>query len=182
MRTSTALCLVTLASTLAWGGVRIVAYVHYEQQVGGFLKQAADANTSELAEKKLKQAIDGMDARGLCNSQSAESPPVFSEDCYTSVLWRTPDEDVGYWRTNIQATYDDLRTMSSEDRADNLTESNQLMKVRETLLDDGQSGTTVTAPEGISASPNNAPLFWWGLLSCIGLTGCCAWWFKGLYD
>ena len=175
MKTSAALTLVCLASTLVWGGVRAINYIKYDQQVGGFLKQAADANTTELAEKKLAQAIKGMDDMHICNSQSAEAPPVFSDDCYTSVIWRTPDEDIGFWRTNIQATYDDLRTMSPEDRADNLVESNTLIKVRETLLDQGQH-VRVTAPEGISVYPNNKPLFWWGLFSLIGFMGAGFYW------
>ena len=133
-----------------------ILHIQYEREVGGYLKQAADANTTELAEQKLKQAIDGMDKRGICPGEAKEGKLTFSKECFTSVLWRTPDEDVGYWRENIQATYDDLHGMTPEERADNLIESNQLMKVRETLLDNsGQHGVSVTAPQGISKYPNN---------------------------
>jgi hypothetical protein len=178
MHKPTVIAILCALPCLAWGVTRAVQGITYEQEVGGFLKQAADANTSELAEKKIKQAIDGMDRRGLCNSESPEAPATFSEDCYTSILWRTPDEDVGYWRTNIQATYDDLHTMTPEERANNLTESNQLMKVRETLLDNGSDGDSVTAPEGISVYPNNAAFFWWGTLSTLLLLGAGTWWFR----
>ncbi len=134
-----------------------ILQIQYDREVGGYLKQAADANTTELAEQKLKQAIDGMDERELCpGTKTEEGKLTFSKDCFTSVFWRTPDEDVGYWRENIQATYEDLHDMTPEERADNLIESNQLMKVRETLLDDsGQYGVSVTSPKGIARYPNN---------------------------
>lgn len=127
--------------------VRIAYGVRYKQDIGGHLKLAADANSSELAQKQLKIALDNMEEWNLCNSMG--------DDCFTSVLWRTPDEDVGYWRENIQTTYEDLASMSDEDRNSNLTESNQLMKVRETLLDSGENGDKVTSPDGISVYPNN---------------------------
>lgn len=171
MKPVSVIALGALLSTVVWGGVRLVNNIQYEQQVGGFLKQAADANTAALAEEKLSRAIRGMDELDLCSSESAESPPVFSDDCYTSVFWRTPDEDIGFWRTNVQATYDDLHTMTPEERADNLTESNQLMKVRETLVDHKQSGVSVTDPEGISVYPYNGLLFWWGLVSVVVCVG-----------
>lgn len=185
MRTAGIFTLVCLASVLFWGGNRAIHYIQYDRHIKGFLKQAADANTSELAEKKLLQAMKMMDAMGLCNGSNEETaeypldhaPTTYSEDCYTSVLWRTPDEDVGFWRTNIQATYDDVHTMTPEDRADNLTESNQLMKVRETLLDHGNNGDLVTAPEGISVYPHNTLFFWWGFLSTLfTIGGAVRWW------
>lgn len=178
MRRTTTIAFACAAPLLAWGAVRIVKDITYDQQVEGYLKQAADANTTELAEKKIGQAIEGMDRRGLCNSKSPDSPPVFADDCFTSVLWRTPGEDVGYWRTNIQATYEDLHSMTNEERVDNLTESNQLMKVRETLLDNGSQGDSVTAPAGISVYPNNVAFFWWGVFSVILAGGGVVWWLR----
>ena len=145
----------------------IVFGFRYEREVEGYLKQAADANSVELAEEKLAKAIRGMDRLGLCPAEDSEKPSVFPTDCYTSVIFRTPDEDVGFWRSNIMSTYEDLHSMTDEERADNLTESNQLIKVRETLLDEGDRGVRVTDPPGISLYPNNALFFAWGWLSFL---------------
>lgn len=152
-----------LVGLLLFLGTRIYFGIRFDQDIGGHLKLAADANTTLLAQKRLKVAIDNMDAWGLCNRNG--------DNCFTSIIYRTPDEDVGFWRSNIEATYEDLSGMTDEDRADNLIESNQLMKVRETLLDTGAKGDKVTAPEGISIYPNNMTfaIFGWGLLIFFGI-------------
>jgi hypothetical protein len=138
--------------------------IGYEQEVGGYLKQAADSNSTALAEAKLQQAIEGMNARGLCNEGE--------DNCYTSVIYRTPQDDVNYWRTNIESTLEDLQSMTEEERNNNLIESNQLIKVRETLLDNSDRGDVVTDPPGISRYPHNKFLAGiWFLLSCYFLYG-----------
>jgi hypothetical protein len=131
----------------------IVLSIQYDRAIGGHLKLAADANNTALAQRKITLATEGMEAWGLCNEGG--------KDCFSSVIYRTPDEDVGFWRENIQNTLADLENMSDEERADNLIESNQLMKVRETLLDNSSSGDKVTSPEGISRYPNNVGFAWW---------------------
>lgn len=158
-----------LTAFIAWFGTRAYHGIRYDQDIGGHLKLAADANTTELAQERLKIAIDGMNAWNLCNSMG--------DECFTSVLWRTPDEDIGYWRTNIQSTYEDLSSMTEAERADNLIESNQLMKVRETLLDSGENGVDVTDPDGISIYPHNALYMLWGWVSFLGLLGIGVTWF-----
>ena len=75
----------------------------------------------------------------------------------------------GYWRENIVGTLADIQDMTPEERADNLIESNQLMKVRETLLDSGQHGDHVTEPTGISIYGSNGAFAWWGILSLVVL-------------
>lgn len=140
-------------------GTRIYNEITYEQDIGGHLKLAADANSTALVEKQLALAIGGMERRSLCNGKG--------DNCFTSILYRTPDEDVGFWRGNIESTYEDLSKMGEEERADNLIESNQLIKVRETLLDAGASGDKVTDPQGISIYPNNATYGFWACLSAF---------------
>ena len=139
--------------------VRGISAIAYEQNISGHLKLAADANSTELAEKQLKIAIDEMERLGLCNSHG--------DECFTSIIYRTPNEDVGFWRSNIESTFEDLSNMSKEERANNLIESNQLIKVRETLLDAGERGDNVTDPAGISIYPNNGAYAVWGILSFI---------------
>jgi hypothetical protein len=84
--------------------------------------------------------------------------------CYTSVLYTTPNENIAFWRRNIQKTLVDLEALPPD--ADHLTRSNTLMKVRETLLDGGQRGDYVTEPEGLSVYGHNKKCFLigWGSL------------------
>jgi len=158
---STKIAVIALAtlSLLGYSGVRLVNSITYDREVGGHLKLAADANNVDLAARKLALAIEGMDARGICKKGG--------DDCFTSILYRTPDEDVGYWRENIVSTLADLEAMTDEEKADNLIESNQLIKVRETLLDSGQNGDHVTSPDGIAIYGMNDPMAWWGILSVL---------------
>ena len=136
-----------------------VLNITFDRQVEGHLKLAGDANSIELAAKKISLAIEGMDRRGICDHFQQETA-----HCFTSVIYETPDEDVVFWRTNIQMTLLDLQAVPPD--ADHLTVSNTLMKVRETLLDSGQH-LSVTTPSGISLYPNNRLFFLWGWTSII---------------
>src|SRR5690606_27054809 len=106
---------------LSWSVVCAIKSVRFDQDIGGHLKLAADANNLTLAEGQLSIALHGMDEWKLCNN--------LSDNCYTSIVYRTPDEDVGYWRSNIQAANDDLLRILSRKDVDDLTQSNQLLKI-----------------------------------------------------
>lgn len=82
-------------------------------------------------------------------------------DGYTSVMWRTEDENVGYWYTNIKACTHELKQGIDGSQ---LEKANLLMKVRETLTDNGEIGTVLTIPDGISVYPYN---LLWGILLII---------------
>ena len=110
----------------------------------GHLKRAADANSVELAQQELNVAIDYMDEHHL------------NEGGYTSVLYTTPDEDIGFWYDNITACKKDLDTLPKD--ATQLERSNVLIKLRETLIDHGPSGDELTYPEGLAWYPYNAQL------------------------
>ena len=142
-------------STTLYVGARIVRNIQFNQHIGGHLKLAADANSISLAKRELGIALDRLHDDGTCPGSG-----------HTSVLYRTPDEDVGFWCDNLGATLSDLQ--ATPDDVDGLTESNQLIKVRETLLDHGDSGDAVTAPSGISVYPHNVAVAWWGWLSLLG--------------
>jgi hypothetical protein len=70
---------------------------------------------------------------------------------YTSVLWKTPDEDIDFWYRNLKASQRELENLKSESA---LEKTNVLIKLRETLLDTGEK-TKVTVPNGLSVYPNN---------------------------
>ena len=58
----------------------IVKSVQFKQECSGYLKQAADANTVELALERLNLALDYIESHNLTSG-------------YTSVLWRTENEN-----------------------------------------------------------------------------------------
>lgn len=119
----------------------LVKQIQFNQQCGGYLKQAADANSIELAIERLDIALNYIEAHDLTQG-------------YTSVLWKTEDENVEYWYRNIKACRDEL--VENVD-ASPLQKSNMLMKVRESLTDDGgEDGVKITVPPGISRYPYNA--------------------------
>lgn len=137
--------------------VEIVLKVQYTQDIGGHLKRAGDANSVEMAKQELKVALANMESRGLTSG-------------YTSVLWKTPDEDIGFWYNNIRTSYVELDSLPANASA--LERSNMLIKLRETLLDQGSEGTKVTDPDGISRFPHNR-LFalWLGISFALTMIG-----------
>ena len=138
---------------LIWGGFRIYNSVAYNIDCGGHIKRAADANTVELATQEMKTVVAYLEARGMTSG-------------YTSVLYQTPDEDVGFWYQNLKASLGELEKITPQ--TTQLERSNILIKLRETLLDQGQS-VVVTQPNGISVYPNNVAYAWFGLLGLIAV-------------
>lgn len=135
--------------------VCIVRSVEFDQNCEGYIKQAADANTVELSLDRLNKAISYAEEHKLTKG-------------YTSILWRTEDENVGFWYENLVACRDELVLISEKKDATQLEKSNILMKVRESLMDNnGESGDNVTIPEGISRYPDNSAFMIFNLLSTI---------------
>lgn len=149
----------------------IVGEIHLTQDVRGHLKRAADANQPELAIEELQTALVNANSKGLCISDGN-----YYNDCYTSVIYKTPDEDLRFWAVNLQQALTDLQELPED--ADHLMVSNTLMKVRETLLDSSQSGDTVTIPSGAARYPNNALWGFGGLILFAGLVICGVLWLK----
>ena len=136
-----------------YGGIRCVSYIDYKQECGGHLKRAADSNTIPLAEKELAQALQYIEKNDLTSG-------------YTSVVYRTPDEDLEFWHSNLVAAHKELQSIAPN--ATQLEKTNVLMKLRETLLDSVQhGGQEVTAPEGISVYPHNTALVMLALVSLL---------------
>jgi len=146
---------ILFAFSLITPAVVIVKSVKFNQNCGGYIKQAADANTVELSLSRLEKAIDYAHTNGLT-------------DGYTSVLWKTEDENVGFWYENLVACRDELKLVSENENASQLEKSNILMKVRESLMDNyGENGDSITVPDGISRFPNNAMWGWIRLISYL---------------
>lgn len=142
--------LVVLSPFLGWATVRVVQFVQFDRAVTGHLKRAADANTVELAEKELVGVVTYLQQNGVTSGYT------------TAMFYTEPDEDVGFWYSNLSASLEELRKVPQG--ATQLEKSNILIKLRETLVDHGQ-GVTVTVPPGASIFPRNTLYFLWGWIS-----------------
>ena len=132
--------------TLVGTGAVIYKRIDFKQNCSGRLERAANANTVELAVKELNTAIQYAETKGYTTG-------------YTSVIYRTPDEDVEYWYNNLCASRQEL--LNLPDSTSTLEKTNTLMKLRETLTDTGEHGSYVIYPEGLQFYPHN---FLWGIL------------------
>src|SRR3989344_5024230 len=146
------LCLLATLSFIAWVIMVLYNGIMFDIKMGDYLKRAADANTIELALDNLTTALRYAQFEKLTSGN-------------TGVLWKTPARDVGFWNQNLRASYLELVRVQPE--ATQLEKSNILLKLRETLLDHGHDGDTVTIPPEISLFPENALYFWWGWLSAV---------------
>lgn len=122
--------------------------ITFKQQCEGYLKQAADASTPEIALDRLNIAIDYIEAHNLTAG-------------YTSILWKTQDEDMGYWYNNLITCRDNLEKCHNSSQ---LEKDNALMRMRKVLTDQGDKDTTLTIPNGISRPPHNTM---WAILNTI---------------
>jgi len=130
-------------------GVRISKKIQFKQNVSGYLKRAADASTIEIANEELTKVITYLEANNLTSG-------------YTSMMWETPNEDIGFWYKNLKASQNELQNLKSESA---LERTNVLIKLRETLLDTGKK-TKVTIPKGLAVYPDNKL---WGFLITTAL-------------
>src|SRR3989344_5719020 len=135
---------------LLWAGLRTYNEILYDIDCGGHIKRAADANTVELATQEMKTVVAYLEARGMTSG-------------YPSILYRPPDEDIGFWYQNLKASLDELEKVTPQ--TTQLERSNILIKLRETLLD-GQN-MSATDPSGISIYPNNVAYAWFGWLGLV---------------
>lgn len=147
------IAVILISSSLSILGVRIYKSVIFKQNVTGHLKRAGDANTVELAKEELAYVISYLDKNNI-------------KEGYTSILWKTPDEDISFWYRNIIASKAELDSLTNNSA---LEKTNVLMKLRETLIDEDEK-LKVTVPTGLSVFPNNkiwAALTTFALLALI---------------
>lgn len=163
------LFIITLITTALWGGYRIVSKIQANRHYLGYLKRAADANSIDLAKQELGKAITEIEKQGLTSG-------------FTSVLYNTPSEDVGFWYKNLKTSLKDLEDLPAA--SPSFEKSNMLLKLRETLLDGGEHGEDITYPKAVYLHPYNVFVAWFGIVSCITLlisffiTGNRAGWFE----
>lgn len=135
----------TILSIVAFFSVAIydcVKSVQFNRSCSGHLSRAANAATVETANQELSTAISFLEENHITSG-------------YTSILYRTPDEDIEYWYNNLVLCKQELTNLS--DTATTLEKTNLLMKVRETLEDNGQ----LIVPQGLHKYPYNTEFAIW---------------------
>jgi hypothetical protein len=138
---------------LGWACCRIYHGVTFNQECGGYLENAAHAGTVMMALPAMDQAVSYLQSHRMTAG-------------YTSLMWKTQDENVGYWYSNLVAARDDLDRIAQE-KFSPLEESNVLMKLHQVLKVESGGGSTVRVPQGISMSPHNGAFFAWGLIGFL---------------
>ena len=136
----------------------IVRGYFFSRDCGSYLKLAADAPTVERASGFMETAIAYLVATGRTQGNSA-------------VIFKTPKNDVGIWYQQTRAALETTRAIIQKGAgASQLERDNALMKIRETLLDMGESGTQLTLPSHISIVPYQVliVILWWMLLPLGG--------------
>lgn len=151
-KTFLVLAIVTTVLFCIWGVARTVAGISFDKNCTQYLKRAADANSIEMAKVELGKAISYAESQRLTEG-------------VVSIFLRQPKNDIGYWYTNMVIAYEELESLPEDSTP--LEKTNVLMKLRETLTDNNDSGTSVTVPNGISIYPNNVGYFLWGIISSI---------------
>lgn len=145
------LALVFLVIGLICPTITIVKSIQFDQNCKGYLKQAADANSVELALERISKAIDYVEVNNLTSG-------------YTSIIYRTEDENIEFWHKNLLTCKQELTECIESSQFE---KTNVLMKVRESLVDQSESGTIITVPTGLSRYPNNKIFAFFNFFSLI---------------
>jgi hypothetical protein len=140
--------------------VTTIKTIKLKQNCTGYLKQAADASSVDVAKEQLGKSIKYLEDNNITSG-------------YTSVLWRTPDEDIEFWYNNLKTSQAEL--IKVNDSTSSVSKTNLLMKLRETLLDNKE----VTVPTGLARYPNNT-LF--GVLNVMTVLMVAGWYLKEYID
>ncbi|MFH0873547.1 MAG: hypothetical protein V1846_01755 [Candidatus Komeilibacteria bacterium] len=142
--TAVVLILLTMGMLLLMGISSCSRWKDYKTGCQDYLKLAADAPSVEMAEEFLTKAVSYADAHGLTAGNSA-------------YFWQTPSNDVGIWYRKMKRalkTASEIieRSQSGSGSLTQLEKDNALIKIRQTLIDEGQS-VTVTEPQHITVFP-----------------------------
>ncbi len=109
----------------------------FQIKCGGHMSLASKANSIDLAKKEMGIVVKYLEDRNLTNGN-------------TAILWDTPKRDLGFFYSNMKASLEELKNVSTD--ASSLEKSNILIKLRETLTEQGEKSENITAPNGIRDS------------------------------
>ena len=146
---------------VVWISTRLAFWIMFTIHCGGNMERASAANSIDLAKQEMEIVVKYAEDNGLTTGN-------------TSILWNTPYNDVGFWYNNMKVSLEELRSVKPE--ASGLEKSNILMKLRETLLRQGDKGTDIMIPSGISVFPHNIAYAVLGVFSLIHFPAICHCW------
>jgi hypothetical protein len=131
---------------IGWASSRIYRDVKFNQECAGYLENAAHANQVKDALPEMENALKYMRDHRMTEG-------------YTSIIYNTQDENVGFWYKNLEAATQELRVEAKNEKMSPLEQSNVLLKLHETLKRE--------PPSGIEIAPNNSGYCWFGCLSFV---------------
>lgn len=134
------------------GCADLLASWKFSSECSGWLYAASNATNIPIARDRLGNALKYVEDNNLTQGS-----------CHW--FWSTPNTDLNVWYSNLKAAHTQLSTMPTQ--VTPLEESNSLMKLRETLTDQGQKGTYVVKPNGICWHPYWSAWCWLLSLSCL---------------
>jgi hypothetical protein len=153
--------LIGVVSLFLFCFVRIWLLIAFDCGCGDHLKRAADANTISLEKQELQTAVKYLEDNKLTEGS-------------TKMIFDYPRYELGFFYANLRASLTELDTISPQ--ASQLEKSNVLLKLRETLIDHGSYGDSVTCPEGITVFPHQWFYLLWGAGSLWVVSSClCVW-------
>lgn len=122
----------------------IIKEIKFNAECINYFELAADANNVVLAERYLTKGIEYLENHGLTSGD-------------TKILVYRPTNDIGIWYENLKAAQRQTQELAAKNELTDLEESNCLMKLRETLLN---NEGFVNQPSLIAFHPNAASWFW----------------------
>lgn len=153
------LCVILIIIPLIVYGAGIVKAIQMDANCINYLEMAADANSVDIANKHLTSAINYLEKNNITSGS-------------TGIFIYRPTNDISLWYENLKSAQNQLIEACANDNLTELEESNILMKLRETLLDN----EGITHPDMISMYPNHVGWFWsmlviWLLWIAAGFAG-----------
>ena len=137
------LCIICIIIPMIVYTCAIIKAIQMDANCVGYLNLAADANSVHLAEKHLTTAINYLEANHLTSGN-------------TSIIVKHPSNDISIWYENLKSAQTQLRELQNKKDLTDLEESNALMKLRESLTDNGET----IHPEMISFYPSHVSWLW----------------------
>jgi hypothetical protein len=129
------LCVILIAVIASMGCVNGLTF---KAKITDNLKLAGDAPSIERADAFLVTALNAIEARGLNSGNAA-------------LIFQMPSSDMGIWYQQIKGARLTTSTLISKKTSGQvvtqLEQDNALMKIRETVLDQGKEGVSVTGPD-----------------------------------
>jgi hypothetical protein len=114
--------------------------------------RAANSSSVEIAKGEIEIALRYLEDNNMTSG-------------YTSVLYNTPDEDIGFWYNNLKASYE---VLNDSNELSSLEKTNLLLKLRQTIMVRGGEGREkITVPDALYLYPDNV-MWGWGTLLAIG--------------